>query len=147
MYVIITSDEALVRQAKRCGASIFEASRISDVTVRSEEQEVAEHKINRFMGLMAIKPNLLGYDYIKYILKRCVEDPMYHRKPLVKCIYVDCACYFKTEPHRVERGIRHALQRGFETAPEIYSKMFNDDMKSKPNNGEFISMSSLYLTN
>ena len=96
---------------------------------------------------MAIKPNLAGYDYIKHIMKKCIEDPTYHRETLIKCIYADCASHFKTEPQRVERAIRHALHIGFKAVPEIYSEMFNEDMKSKPKNGEFISMGSLYLTN
>lgn len=137
----------LVQQAKNSGASIFKASQIFGFNVRSEHQEAAEDKINEFMTKMAIKVNLSGYDYIKYIMQKCMENPRYHRQPLIKCIYADCACYFKTEPLRVERAIRHAIASGFKVAPEIYCEMFSMDMKSKPNNGEFISMGSVYLTN
>lgn len=147
MYVIVTRDEEVLQHANKCGASIFEASQISGLAVRTEHQETEEHKIHQFMMKMAIKPNLAGYDYIKYIMKKCMEDPTYHRNPLFKCVYADCASHFKTEPQRAERAIRHALHTGFKAVPEIYSEMFNEDMKSKPKNGEFISMGSLYLTN
>ena len=147
MYIIVTTNKALADEAKKRGANVFEDVQMAQSTARFAAVTFGEGemKIANIMDSLAIRPNLKGYDYIKYVMMNCLKDPKYHKKSMTKLIYPNCAEEFDTTPSRVERAIRHALERSFQDVPERYYQIFGRDLECQPTNSEFISMMSQYM--
>ena len=147
MYIIVTTNKALAEEAKKRGANVFEDVQVAEPVTRFVNQTYGEGemKVINLMTSLAIKPNLKGYDYLKYIMTSCANDPKYHHRSMTKEIYPTCAREFDTTPSRVERAIRHALERSFQDVPERYFQIFNRDLTEQPTNSEFISMMNQYL--
>ena len=147
MYIIVTTNKALAAEAKKIGANVFEDVQVSEPVNRFATQTYGEGemKIINLMTTLAIKPNLKGYDYITYIMTSCVADPKYHQRSMTKEIYPSCAREFETTPSRVERAIRHALERSFQEVPDRYFQIFKRNLDEQPTNSEFISMMSQHL--
>lgn len=146
MYLIVTTSRELAEQAKQAGANVFEDVRFLRTDTRFEPNMTSEEKISQLLSTLTIKPNLSGYDYIKYIMSKCAENPGYHRKSLTKVIYPECAAEFGSTYARVERAIRHAIEKSFESVPEVYFGIFNRELQDPPKNTEFISMMSEVLS-
>ena len=147
MYIIVTTNKALAEEAKKIGANVYEDAPVVTPTAQFENMVYGEGemKVINLMNSLAIKPNLKGYDYIRHIMSQCAQDHRYHKKSMTKAIYPECARAFDTTPSRVERAIRHALERSFEDVPERYFKIFGRDLDEQPTNSEFISMMSQHL--
>ncbi len=147
MYIIVTTNKALAEEAKKRGANVYEDAQLAEPTARFETATYGEGemKVINLMNSLAIKPNLKGYDYIKHIMTKCAEDQKYHHKSMTKIIYPECAKEFDTTPSRVERAIRHALERSFQDVPERYFQIFKRELDIQPTNSEFISMMSQHI--
>ena len=147
MYIIVTTNKALAEEAKKKGASVFEDAQVVEPTTKFANQVYGEGEIKvvNLLTTLAIKPNLKGYDYLKHIMTRCALDAKYHHRSMTKVIYPECAREFDTTPSRVERAVRHALERSFEDVPERYFQIFKRDLNEQPTNSEFISMMSQHL--
>jgi two-component system response regulator (stage 0 sporulation protein A) len=92
---------------------------------------------------MGVSPSLLGYKYITEAIMMVLldESKLY---AMVKCIYTDIAKKFDTKPTRVERAIRHAVERSAcSMSPELKSAVFGNllyyNNGGKPTNSEFIA--------
>ncbi len=147
MYIIVTTNKALAEEAKKRGANVYEDAQLATPTTKFEAVAYGEGemKVINLMNSLAIKPNLKGYDYIKHIMTKCAVDSKYHHKSMTKIIYPECAKEFETTPSRVERAIRHALERSFQDVPERYFQIFRRDLDEQPTNSEFISMMSQHI--
>ena len=147
MYVIVTTNKEIAERAKFMGADVFKVSD-TEVQVPRKEVEVSvrdEAKLTQVMHEFAFKANLKGYDYIKTILEKCMLDKKYHKSSMTKVIYPGVAKVYDTTMSRVERAIRHSIERSFEQAPGRYEELFGIEMTQAPTNSEFISMLSEYL--
>ena len=143
MYLIVTEDAELLRLAQERGASIFESNQNIFAPIPAEV--VSERQIAEVLGNLAILPNYSGYRYIEYILKKCIADPNYHREKMTEVIYPECAAAFGTTNGGIERGIRHAIERGFAKVPENYNKYFKLELQKAPINSRFISTLSEFF--
>ena len=91
---------------------------------------------------MGLTCNLLGYEYLKYAVLL-----VYHNNTYIHCVtrmlYPAVAEKFETEPIRVERAIRHCLERSWDKIhPEDIKKYFGnsvDPNRGKPTSSEFIA--------
>lgn len=86
--------------------------------------------------------SLFGYDYLVYAITIASEDEVYIRK-ITKKLYPAVAEKFGTTTSRAERGIRHAIETGWDRCEmEVVSKYFKNSVRAdrgNPTNSEFIS--------
>lgn len=139
MYLIVTTSSKVAEEAMKSGAIVFRDTKLDAMFKASTVS------VEQIMAKLAIKPNLKGYDYIKYIMNKCEENPAYHKKSLMKVIYPECAEAFDATVSKVERAIRHAIERSFEAVPERYFELYQREIEKVPTNSEFISMISEIL--
>lgn len=112
------------------------------------ENRILEKKIFDTLKVIGIPCNLLGYHYIKTGVMIMQEDPTIIHK-LVKDFYPEIAKIHNTTSSRVERAIRHAIEKGFEYGgsndTENIMGLSYSPSKGKPTNGEFIANLYEYL--
>ena len=84
---------------------------------------------------LKITANNLGYKYIKDAVLTSLELMKNNQRIYItKDIYPSVARTYYTTPSRVERAIRHSINKSFATMHEIYSDLFG----GIPSNSEFI---------
>jgi two-component system response regulator (stage 0 sporulation protein A) len=90
---------------------------------------------------IGIPANLTGYYYLRLALVRCINDRSL-LSGLTKVLYPMIAKDFKTTGQRVERSIRHSIEKAWgANCADVYYKMLGREtpaQKSKPSNGVFI---------
>lgn len=89
-----------------------------------------------------IQPHLLGYDYLGEAIEMVLEDRR-NLRLITKAVYPQIAKKYDTAPSRVERAIRHAITRAFDsplpgTVYEIFGNTI-DPRTGKPTNSQFIA--------
>lgn len=87
--------------------------------------------------------HLQGYDYLVLAIKLYTNNVDYYHGAIHSRLYRDVAKQYDTTANRVERCIRHAIERTFENIDlmdlsRIYGNTVNPD-KGKLTNNEFIS--------
>lgn len=147
--LIVTNDEEVVKFARERGAGVFTAEQFPEriVPVVVEKGDGQTNMAYEFLRALGVKPNIKGYQYIKFLIEMCEVDLTYHTKPITKEIYPECAKKFRTTPSRVERAIRHAIEGSFREAPKKYSAIFGRAFGKEPTNSEFIGLISEYIAN
>ena len=87
--------------------------------------------------------NIKGYRYLISALKLTITQPELFDHGITKAIYPMVAKEFATTPSRVERAIRHAIEKTWNDGPlDVLEKIFGNTIassKGKPTNSEFIS--------
>ena len=99
---------------------------------------------------LGVTPNLRGYGYVKDAIKIVCNNPL-ALDGITKIVYPDVAKHFNTTSSRVERAIRHMIEKTWTigTMSEI-DRIFGsayDPKKGKPTNSEFIATICEYLRN
>ena len=93
-----------------------------------------------FLGVPA---SLKGFNYLKTAMQYVYEEPDYIES-ITKRLYPEVARKYGTTASRVERAIRHAIERAYDNADiEDLQHMFGNAVsmhKGKPTNSEFISI-------
>lgn len=104
------------------------------------EKEIILSDIMKEIGL---NPSLRGYSYIKEAVLTLHENPKM-REAITKQLYPAIAEKHDTKWHRVERCIRHAIEKCFvETVPETRTKYFGNCVSAstgKVTNSTFIAV-------
>lgn len=99
---------------------------------------------------MGIPSHLLGYQYVRRAIYIVVLYPMIINN-ITQVLYPSVATYFDTNPAKVERSIRHAIEAGWENVPiEVITKYFGNSInkdRGKPVNSEFIATMADILIN
>ena len=94
------------------------------------------------LHLLGIPAHIKGYQYIRQAILLAAED-MSLLGAVTKELYPVIAKKFDTEPGRVERGIRHAIELAWERGhAETMKRIFGYSMnieRQKPTNTEFIA--------
>lgn len=97
---------------------------------------------------LGIPANLSGYHYIRYAVELLIND-MNLMGSMTKVLYPTIAQKFNTTVSRVGRGIRHAIEVGWNRANEdMTMRMFGYSIsanKGKPTNSEFIVTVADYI--
>ena len=99
-------------------------------------------KVAILIKKVGISPALLGYKYITEAVNMVVDDDTV-LDGITKILYPDIAKKFKSTAVRVERAIRHAVERSFENMPaDMIKAIFSNTISpktGKPTNSEFIA--------
>ena len=103
-----------------------------------------EEFVAEYIHKLGIPANLKGYVYIKEALLYMLCNPTKDFR-ITKVLYPMVAKTYDTQPNRVERGIRHAIEKAWSTGFDnhLLEKMFDDIIgkeKTKPTNSEFLSI-------
>lgn len=129
---------------------LLEIDEVTDLDFSEIQQENIqperdlEKTISNELLELGIFPQILGYTYLKSAIAMVIEEPQCI-KSMVKTIYIDVAKKYGTTPARVERAIRHAVEKVFylcgdEQLCEIFGNTINQ--KGKATNSEFIAIMS-----
>lgn len=109
-------------------------------------QESLDGYAQEIIGMLArirMGMHLDGYAYLCYGVPLVCWDAALVRA-LTTRVYPMIARHFQTDPRRVERSIRHAIETTFNTGDyrAIYELFGNtiDPQRGKPTNGEFIAL-------
>lgn len=100
-------------------------------------------EVTSMMHQIGIPAHVKGYQYIRDAILMVVEDVSL-LGAVTKELYPGIAKKFDTEPSRVERGIRHAIELAWErghtdTLKRIFGYSMNIE-RQKPTNSEFIAL-------
>lgn len=99
------------------------------------------NKIKKMLMEIGISPSLNGFDYLTDAIMLCMDSKKY-LKGVTKILYPEIAEKNETTGSRVERGIRHAIEKAYESgSPDLYEKIpvCSNLKKSKLTNSEFIA--------
>jgi two-component system response regulator (stage 0 sporulation protein A) len=149
MRYIATTNPAKRSELKK---AVVDALKDDDVIVTSVTRDDASKLdpiIMELLRKLGMPANVRGYNYSLRAIQLCVVDPSYIRE-ITKRLYVDIAACYNTTPSRVERGIRHAVEKVFDRGDEDYIyKVFGNTLdikKGKLTNSEFIAASANEIT-
>lgn len=132
-------------------SSIIELDGCEEILMKTKEDlietklppAVGTRDIREILKNIGIPCHILGYRYIQDAVAIAKKEP-YKLKDLVKIIYAEIAVKNGTTSTRVERAIRHAIEKAFTygNSEEIYKYFGNSYSKDKgkPTNKEFITM-------
>lgn len=120
----------------------------TETKTQPKTESSLEWRIADILRNIGVSANLRGYRYLKYAIQLTVENPDILNR-VTKDLYPDVANHFQSDPSRVERGMRHAIDvawlRGdVDTQQVIFGNSVN--LKTgKPTNSEFIAGVAEYL--
>lgn len=100
-----------------------------------------KQKLTQFLTKMGFGSNLKGFNYIREAILYCVENGT--DVPTTKVLYPEVAKKFDTTASRVERAIRHSVERAYDNgSPELLelTGYTVSNMKGKPTNSEIIAL-------
>lgn len=101
-----------------------------------------EIKVTDIVLSLGIPANIKGFTYIREALLVCIVEPD-KVTYVTKCLYPELASKFKTTPSRVERAIRHAIERSWsiKDGTRMGEYFYLGDRK-RPTNSEFLAVMS-----
>lgn len=118
--------------------------------LRTEETCKGSSKIRDVLYQLGVRPDLLGYDYLKTAISLAMEDRtlIYNT---TKGLYPAVAEKHHTTPSRTERAMRHAVEVAFDSygEEELRNAVFGNSVGSnrgKPTNSHFIAAVVEYMT-
>ncbi|MCI8383872.1 MAG: sporulation transcription factor Spo0A [Clostridia bacterium] len=151
-----------IRELLRRLEELLEATAEEEATVEEEataEEEVTEEEeatveeeateeeliytITSYLRKWGISAHIKGYHYIREAVMLCLKEPDYLGS-ITKWLYPEIAQRYDTTPSRVERAIRHAIERAWnvgniEELNEVFQYTIEPN-KGKPTNAQFISV-------
>nr|WP_263326411.1 sporulation transcription factor Spo0A [Neobacillus sp. Marseille-Q6967] len=116
--------------------------------LQEDNLEVLITDVLRSMGIPA---NLKGYHFLRDAIQMVIENDelLNGLGGITKVIYPTIAKKYHTTPTRVERGIRHSIEVGWNRGNiEVLNYVFGNtvsSLKNKPTNGKFIALIADYL--
>lgn len=128
-------------------SSIIRFGDCEEILIKTKDDLIDSKKntkdIREILKKIGIPCHLSGYEYIQDAVEIAQKEP-YKMNGLVKIIYVEIATKRRTTSSRVERAIRHAIEKAFtygdyEAIYKYFGSSYRKD-KGKPTNKEFIAM-------
>ena len=139
---VLAEDEVSRDTARKALETVMRHITVPETTLDREDI------VHQFLLEIGADPVLLGYKYIVFGLLQVVKNPeltdniTYGFYPLI-------AAKFDTSPTRVERAIRHVIERTWDIGDfDVLTDYFGVSSSSKhgkPTNGSFIARSALIL--
>lgn len=107
-----------------------------------------EKVVASYLNKLGVPCHLKGYHYLKYGIVRCLCHSE-ELESVTKILYPDIAKKYNTTSGRVEHGIRHAIQKAWETEKNkewenVFGKRSVDE-NFKPTNSQFIAALSDFI--
>ena len=111
--------------------------------------ENTEVKISKVLKQLGILPNILGYEYLKEAIDMMLKDDSVIRRGITKVMYPAIARKFQSTSSRVERAIRHGVERAFirgnaQMLNDIFGYGVSSD-SGKATNSQFIACVAEYI--
>lgn len=98
-----------------------------------------EQEITKFMNKIGMAANLKGFNYLRTAILMVVKDQT-NIEFITKRLYPNIAIIYKTTSSRVERGIRHSIERAWAYNPYIKQMfLYVNPSAGKPTNSELIA--------
>ncbi|MBO7178920.1 MAG: response regulator [Clostridia bacterium] len=127
-------------------------SKINEIKVNREKNaskpnsesyfEDSEAIITKIMQQFYVPAHVKGYNYLRYAIKLCVEEPAY-KNSITKELYPTVAKNYSVSSESVERSIRTAIDIAWQRGNgDGFSKYFGYNYevgKKRPTNSEFIA--------
>jgi len=131
-------DSHHMRLSRLCGAAIEALQNQVEVSPAPVLDDVRIWVASELQAF-GVAPHIRGKRYLIEAIVMVIEQPSY-LEMLVKGLYSDIAEKFSTTPSRVERAIRHAIEKVFDDGDvDLLHHLFNVSAKGKAPNGEFIA--------
>lgn len=116
--------------------------------IEKEGESAWEKIVGSYLYKLGIPSHLKGYGYLKYGIIRCLCHSE-ELESVTKILYPGIAKKYNTTTGKVEHGIRHAIQKAWETEKNeewesIFGKMYMAH-NSRPTNSQFIATLSDYI--
>ena len=106
-------------------------------------------EISTLLRELGISPDLSGFHYLKEAIQMVWYDETLLHNNVTKVLYPTVAKKFKTTAMRVERGMRHAIEKGtLRTNIDLVRDIFGNTISpysNKPTNSQFIGCVVEYL--
>lgn len=104
------------------------------------------NKVSKLLTQYGFANNLKGYEYLRDAIVYCVE---HGKVSTTKVLYPELAKkYSESNVSRVERAIRHSIERAFNNACPDLIELFGytiNHLNGKPTNSAFIALVSNYI--
>ncbi|WP_223587535.1 sporulation transcription factor Spo0A [Neobacillus bataviensis] len=136
---------------KQKGSSFVYTNTEKKELLHNKRGQNIENRITNVLRLMGIPANLKGYFYLREAIQMVFSnfEILMGWGGITKVIYPTIASKYHTTPSRVERGIRHSIEVGWNrSSNEVLELLFGNTLntfKVKPTNGKFIAMITNYL--
>lgn len=112
------------------------------VREQQKQEDSIEYVISQILKQMSISPKLKGYRYLRSAIQMAMDKPDI-LQATTKELYPRLARQYKDMPTRVERAMRHAIERAYTIGDaNILHKYFGyaiSNKTGKPSNTEFIA--------
>jgi len=96
-----------------------------------------EVQVTNLLRSFGFPPNLTGYGYLRDAIIMAVHDHSYVQAMTTR-LYPEIAVKYKTVGARVERAIRHAVEKAWATDNDTLLHEFADNL-TRPTNSQFIA--------
>ena len=121
---------------------IAEKMALLQQSTKGEATLVLEDCVTDLLRELGVGPALLGFDYLACAVVLAVEDDGYLRQ-VTKRLYPEVAKRFDTADRRVERAMRHGIERafnqgGYNALESLFGSGISSE-KGKATNSEFIA--------
>ena len=116
---------------------------------QKDEEDSWEKIVGSYLYKLGVPSHLKGYNYLKYGIARCLSHSE-ELESVTKILYPGIAKKYNTTTGKVEHGIRHAIQKAWETEKNeewesIFGKAYMN-RNSKPTNSQFIATIADFIT-
>lgn len=101
-------------------------------------------EIYRFLLLLGITPNYLGFYQTAYAVALCIKEPE-RLISITKSLYPDVAKYFHTSTGSVERNIRTVAKISWDSHSKVLSELSSDCLQKQPTAAQFLSLVVFYF--
>lgn len=108
----------------------------------NSEQNFSE--IYRFLLLLGITPNYIGFYQAAYAVALCIKEPE-RLISITKSLYPDVAKYFRTTTGSVERNIRTVARISWDSRSKILSDLSSECLRKQPTVSQFLSLVVFYF--
>lgn len=138
--------EEIKKLLRRIEELLEEEATVKKATVEEATEETGEEMMRRitsYLRMLGVPAHLKGYHYIREAIKISLKDPEY-MTAITKWLYPEIAWRYDTTPSRVERAIRHAIEKAWDIGNvQELNKVFGhtiDPNKGRPTNTQFITL-------
>ena len=103
------------------------------------DKDNLEALVTNLIHEVGVPAHIKGYQYLREAIIMCIND-INSVNQITKILYPDIAKKYHTTPSRVERAIRHSIERGNQKTVESIFGYTVSANRGKPTNSEFIAM-------
>lgn len=118
-----------------------EALEEEEKSIQDVPSESITKIITTLLKQLGVPAHIKGYRYLRMAIEMTVNDPSL-LNAITKELYPRVAKAYNTTPQRVERGMRHAIDRSWNIGQiELINELFGYSVSEgkKPTNGNFIA--------